>query len=146
MINTIDEHSDHVKMYDFLKRLLTLIDKEKDPELLCFIFELKLLYFLGYGIRFTGCNQCDEDINLVYSIRNGGLICKRHLEPLEESFDLEITDKIKMLYYTDINEYQPLVLSKNERILMRHIIDVTFSDFIGYQSKSRSILKQIKKY
>ena len=146
VINTIDEQSNHSKMYDFLKRLLYRIDKESDPEILSFIFELKLLSFLGYGIRFNGCNQCDEGINLVYSVRNGGLICRRHLEPLEEAYDLEITQKIKELYYMDINQYFEIPLSKNERIMIRHIIDVTFDDFIGYHSKSRTILKQIKKY
>ena len=43
--NTISEDSDHKKMFDFLKRLLLLFNNGSNPEILSFIFELKLLYF-----------------------------------------------------------------------------------------------------
>ena len=142
----IDENNDHPKMYQFLKRLLTLFDQQFDPEILSFIFELKLLHFLGYGLRFSGCSLCEENDNLVYSIRNGGLICRKHLEPLEEHFDSDIYMKINELYRMDISDLKTFEFTKNERIMIRHIIDVTYSDFTGYQSKSRSIIKQIKKY
>ncbi len=143
---TIDEENDHPKMFKFLKKLLTLFDQQFDPEILSFIFELKLLHFLGYGLRFKGCNICEENLNLVYSIRSGGLICRKHLEPFEEHFDSEIYSKIKDLYYMDISNLTVVELSRNQRIMIRHILDVTYSDFISYQSKSRSIIKQIKKY
>lgn len=142
----IDEENDHVKMFDFLKRLLRLFNQNIDPELLSFIFELKLLHFLGYGLRFQKCSICEETRNLVYSIRYGGVICKRHLEPLEETFDEHIYSKINALYVMDINHLQEINLSQNERIMIRHIIDTTYSDYISYTTKSRSIIKQIKKY
>ena len=144
--STIDEENDHPKMFQFLKRLLTLFDQQFDPEILSFIFELKLLHFLGYGLRFSGCGVCEEKNNLVYSIRSGGLICPKHLETFEEHFDKDIYMKINELYRMDISDLKVLDYSRNQRIMIRHIIDVTYSDFIGYQSKSRAIIKQIKKY
>ncbi len=145
-VNVIDQENDHPKMYDFLKRLLSKFNEGFDPEILSFIFELKLLHFLGNGIRFKSCSICDENRNLVYSIRYGGVVCKRHLEPLEEHFDEAIYQKIFSLYYMDINHFKQPDLSKNERIMIRHIIDTTYTDYISYRTKSRGIIKQIKKY
>lgn len=145
-VSVIDEENDHVKMFDFLKRLLRLFNKQFDPEILSFIFELKLLHFLGYGLRFNQCSICGETDFLVYSIRYGGVVCKKHLEPLEEHFDEVIYQKIKQLYYMDINQLKTVEISRNERIMIRHILDITYSDYISFQSKSRSIIKQIKKY
>lgn len=143
---TIDEYSDHVKMFDFLKRLFSLFNQGYNPETLTFVFELKLLYFLGYGLHFKGCSVCDDHDDLVYSISNGGLICRKHLKEHQEFFDDSIYNTIKTLYYTDINEYQDIELSKNERIMLRHIIDMTIDEFISYKTKSREIMKQIMKY
>ena len=144
--NVIDDHNDHVKMYDFIKRLLDLFNQELDPELLTFIFELKLLHFLGYGLHFKSCSICDNPENLVYSISDGGLVCRHHLPNGRQFFDEYTYSKIKELYYMDINKYNKVELSKSERIMMRHIIDVTYEEFICYKTKSRGILKQIKKY
>ena len=142
---TVDEHNDHIKMFDFLVRILNLFNQELDPEILSFIFELKLLYFLGYGINFKKSEDCDES-EMVYSISDGGLICRSQITPNRGFYEEDIYNVIKYLYYVDINTYKEFDLPQNERIMVRHIIDTTYEEFIGYHSKSRSILKQIKKY
>jgi DNA repair protein RecO (recombination protein O) len=146
VIHTIDDQNDHPKMFDFLRRLLRLYQEDYDPELLSFIFELKLLYFLGYGLRFTGCSLCQENNHLVYHIGSGGLVCKSHLDAFTDSYEEDVYTLIKDLYYTDINDLKFPQIDKNKRIIIRHILDVTYADFVSYQSKSRQILKQIKKY
>lgn len=143
---TIDEYSNHEKMFHFIERLMMMYDSGLDAEVLTFIFEMKLLYFLGYGINFKGCQLCDENIDLVYSISDGGLICRRHKKDVLEVFDEDIYDVLKYLYYIDIDHYKEIELSKNMRIMVRHIIDVTYEEFVSFKTKSRGILKQIKKY
>ena len=142
----IGEDNDHVKMFDFIQRLLKMFDQGIDAEVLTFIFEMKLLYFLGYGLNFRGCQVCDDPIDVVYSISDGGLICRRHLKDYSEAFDEDIYTVLRQLYYMDINNYVELDLSKNLRIMIRHIIDVTYVEFVTFKTKSRGILKQIKKY
>jgi DNA repair protein RecO (recombination protein O) len=144
-IGTISEENDHPKMYGFLKRLLKQMDNQIDPERLSFIFELKLLHFLGYGLNFKGCSQCDNK-DLYFSVSDGGLTCKAHIMPNSAYFDYDIYIKLYELYYMNIDEYKDISLTKNETIMIRHIIDLLYDEFIGFQSKSRSILKQIKKY
>lgn len=141
----IDQQSDHQKMYNFLKRLANKMNEGFDSETASIIFELKLLHFLGYGLNFKGCSQCDN-IDLVFSVSDGGLICKRHAMPNSAVFDDQIYNKIKSFYFMNIDEYYNVELSHNERIMVRHILDLLYDEYIGYKSKSRSILKQIKKY
>ncbi len=144
--HVIDEHNDHTKMYSFLVRLLRMFNNEIDPELLTFIFELKLLHFLGYGINFKSCNICAKQEDLVYHVSDGGLICRSHLKQNQECYEADIYLILKDLYYMDINQYNTIELSKNHRVMIRHIIDMTYEEFIGFTSKSREILKQIIKY
>lgn len=143
---TIDEYSDHAKMFDFVTRLLLLFNEGIDAETLTFIFELKLLYFLGYGLNFRGCQVCSESKDLVYSVSDGGLICRKHIKDYSEAFDSDVYSVLKALYYMDINQYITLDISKNLRIMIRHIIDISFDEFVSYKTKSRGILKQIIKY
>ena len=143
--HVIDHQSNHQKMYNFMERLMKMMNEGMDAEIISIIFELKLLHFLGYGLNFKGCNQCDSD-DLVFSVSDGGLICKRHMMPNSATFDEDIYTKMKAFYYMNIDQYYIVNLSHNERIMMRHILDLLYDEYVGYKSKSRLILKQIKKY
>ena len=142
---TIDQHSDHKKMYHFIERLMKLMNQGIDAEIISIIFEMKMLHFLGYGLNFKGCTQCEND-DLVFSVSDGGLICKRHVMLKSATFDKQIYEKIKAFYFIDIDKFYKIELTQSERIMTRHILDLLYDEYIGYKSKSRSILKQIKKY
>ena len=124
---------------------MKLMNNQIDVEILTIIFELKLLHFLGYGLNFRGCTQCDST-DLVFSVSDGGLICNLHAMPNSAIFDEQIYSKLKAFYFMDIDKYYEIELTHNERIMIRHILDLLYDEFVGYKSKSRSILKQIKKY
>lgn len=144
--NTISEDLNHEKMYSFLKRLLELFEQKNDPELLTFIFELKLLFFLGNGLNFKACSVCSKKSDLVFSIDFGGLICRDHLD-INQSYYNETTYKImKYLYYLDIEDYDNIEITQNERVEIRHIINIIYDQYISYSSKSLKIIKQLQKY
>ena len=133
-------------MFDFLKRLFILFNDQYDPEILSFIFELKLLYFIGYGLNFKQCNICNKNENLVFSIDSGGLVCKEHLTLNQQSYDSAIFLLLSKMYYTDINKYENQEVSKNDRVIIRHIIDQLFEQYVSFKTKSRNILLQLQKY
>lgn len=143
--SVIDQQSNHQKMYHFLIRLMEMMNNGINPEKLSFIFELKLLHFLGYGLNFKGCSQCDS-VDLSFSVSDGGLACKSHISPNSATFDKEIYEKLKLFYFINIDEYFDVELSHTENIMIRHILDLLYDEYVGYKSKSRNILKQIKKY
>ncbi|QMS85908.1 DNA repair protein RecO [Candidatus Xianfuyuplasma coldseepsis] len=144
--NTIPEDSDHEKMFQFLQKVFDKMNRESDPEVLSFIVELKLLYFLGTGLHFNNCVICGNMDHLVFHISSGGLICNHHLEGIQIGYEKDVYQWLKDLYYIDITMNNIPDIEGNYRILIRHIIDALYDEFVGYHSKSRTILKQIKKY
>ena len=142
--NTISEDLDHSKMFSFLNRLFLLFNEKYDSEILSFIFELKLLFFLGYGLNFKKCNVCDDNINLVFCVDSGGLICKEHLSFNQESFDSDIYNILRELYYIDINKYKELKITDNQKVIIRHIVDLLFDQYVSFSTKSRKILLQLQ--
>lgn len=144
--NTIPADSDHLKLYSFVKKIFLLLDQGIDPEALSFIFELKLLYFLGYGLNFRDCNICSSKDNLVFSTENGGLVCSEHLTINQQSYGPLVYVHLMTLYFIDVNTTEIPILEQNDKTIIRHIIDVLYQDYVGYKTKSRGIIKQIQKY
>ena len=50
------------------------------------------------------------------------------------------------LYIIDIDKTEIPIYEYNNKVIIRHIIDVLYSDYVGYKTKSRGIIKQIQKY
>lgn len=144
--NAIPTDSDHNKLYSFVKKLFLLFDEGIDPEVLSFIFELKLLYFLGYGLNFKECNICSSKDNLVFSVEYGGLVCSEHLKANQVGYDALVYVNIIKLYVIDISKEEIPLLQKKDKVIIRHIIDVLYQDYVSYKTKSRGIIKQIMKY
>ncbi|MFK5884090.1 MAG: DNA repair protein RecO [Candidatus Izemoplasma sp.] len=144
--NTISDDLDHHKMYNFVIRLLTLFEALIDPEILTFIFELKLLHFLGNGLNFKACSICSKTDNLVFSIDYGGLVCSEHLDTHQERFNAQTYNIIKKLYYIDIDEYYNIEIDKFARVKIRQIINQFYDQYVSYRSKSLRIIKQLQKY
>lgn len=144
--NTITDDSDHEKMYHFITRLLQKVEHTLSYRIYTFIFELKLLHFLGYGLRFNGCSLCEQPEHLVFSISHGGLVCQRHLDSHTHSYDESYYSVLKYLYYVDIDTDIQVELDESEYIVIRHIIDVMYDEFVSFQTKSMKIIKQFEKY
>lgn len=144
--NVVDELADHEKMFKFLYRLFKDMNEGADPEIISFIFELKLLYLIGYGLNFTKCNICEANDNLVFNVSSGGLVCQKHLDYNQEGYDSDVYRIISDLYYINLSEDELPKLTDNYRSILRHIIDMLYDEFVSFKSKSLTIIKQIKKY
>jgi len=144
--NTIPEDSNHPKMFQFIKKIATKLNEGIDAETISLIFELKLLYFLGYGLNLKQCNICNLQEDLVFSVEHGGLVCRNHLSLQQNSYDQDMTQVISILYGIDLDQQTVPVLDKNRKVIIRHIVDLLFNDYLGYKTKSRSIIEQFQKY
>ena len=144
--NVISEDLNHVKMFGFLEKIFRKINSGDDYEVVTFSFELKLLHFIGYGLNFKECNICGNSNDLVFNVSNGGLICKEHLNYNDLSYDVDIYNYLKFLYYIDLDKHDLPEITNPERVIIRNIIDMLFDEFVSFKTKSRKIIKQIKKY
>ena len=52
--SAISDDLNHEKMFQFLEKLFKKMNEGTDSATLSFIFELKLLHFVGYGLNFKG--------------------------------------------------------------------------------------------
>ena len=143
--HVISDDLDHKKMFQFLKKLFVQMNQTSQPDILSFIFELKLLYFVGYGLNLATCHICNDNENLVFHVSNGGLVCEKHLEFKQERYDEGIYSFIKTLYYIDLDKEKLPEIDKPIKTIIRHIIDMLYDEFISFKTKSREILKQIEK-
>ncbi|MCF7926059.1 MAG: DNA repair protein RecO [Candidatus Izimaplasma sp.] len=144
--HTIDQTSDHAKMYHFVDKVYNLLNTGKDPEILSFIFELKLLYFLGYGLNFKECMVCGKSTNLVFHPSSGGVTCKTHLNPSNFTLLKTTYRQMQYLYLIDVDKHALPTITQKDRITIRQTIDILYSEFISFNTRARKILKQIKKY
>ncbi|MBN2604436.1 MAG: DNA repair protein RecO [Bacilli bacterium] len=144
--HTIPEDSNHQKMFLFLLKITNKLNEGTDAETLSFIFELKLLYFLGYGINLKQCNICNRNEDLVFSIEHGGLVCKSHLTSQQHSYEQDIIEVMSTLYGIDLDRAPIPMLEKNMKVIIRNIIDIMYHDYLGFKTKSRSIIEQFQKY
>lgn len=144
--NVISEDLNHQKMYAFLDKVFIMLDDGYNSELLTFIFELKLLYFIGYGLNFKRCSICNDNEELVFNVSAGGLVCKKHLRFNDLSYGIDMYDYLIKLYYIDLDKDELPSINKPERVIIRNIIDMLFDEFVSFKTKSRLIIKQIKKY
>jgi len=144
--NTISDDLDHPKMFQFLEKLFTKMNQNEPPDILSFIFELKLLHFIGYGLNFSKCSICEDNENLKFSPTNGGLVCSKHLEFTEIGYGSDIYLILKALYYIDITKQEIPVISNALKTIIRNIIEMLYDEFVSFKTKSRKIIKQIEKY
>jgi len=144
--HTISDDLDHQKMYQFIQKVFRMMNDGYDSEILSFIFELKLLFFLGNGLHLQACAECGTTENLRFHISSGGLVCPEHLEMNQQVYGEDIYSILQNLYYIDVDKNIFPSIESNVRIIIRHIIDLLYVEFVGFSSKSREILTQIKKY
>ncbi len=144
--NVVDENNNHIKMFSFINRLLSLYNDGIDPEVLTFIFELKLLYFLGYGLNFKHCVFCDEIESLLFSPIDGGLCCSKHQKESYHYYQYEVFKIVYDLYYIDIDKGVNIEIDVHKRHQIRNMIDDMIKEFLSYHSSARKIIKEHIKY
>lgn len=144
--NVISDDLNHEKMFMFLEKVFRKMDEGLESSVLSFIFELKLLHFIGYGLNFKGCNICSENDALVFNPSSGGLTCRKHLNFNDPAYEKDIYTLLHMLYIIDIEKMDLPEIDLPTKAIVRNIIDMLYDEFISFKTKSRDILKQIEKY
>ena len=65
--------------FDFLRALLSEIEKILDSRIVFWYFLLKLSSYLGFKPEFSSCSNCDRSMaseEVVFSIQEGAVICQ----------------------------------------------------------------------
>lgn len=137
------EH-DHEKLYNFLIKILGLVEANEDYIPYIYMLELKLLYLLGVNPNLKTCNVCGTEQDLVFSVVDGSVFCIKHA-PIG-SYPYEILKYIRSLYYFDLSKDTIPILDFKLIKEVRYLLDNYYEYHLNYRSKTRKMLKGLIGY
>lgn len=132
------EH-DHLKLYNFLLKILDKIDEETDYIPYINMLELKLLYLLGVNPEFKECVICKRTDGLNFSVKSGGMTCAEHFDG-GTIYDTKTINVLQQLYYYDLQNPEKINISQENIKNLRLLIDRYYEYHLNYRSNSRKIL------
>jgi len=74
----IAPEDDHKKLLGLLMKVFERIDQDPDPLKYLALFQLKCLYFLGFGLHLKKCAICDQQTHLGYDLYHLETRCETH--------------------------------------------------------------------
>ncbi|WP_099158537.1 DNA repair protein RecO [Virgibacillus ndiopensis] len=136
-------------LYEQLYQTLTWIAENENSDIPVMMYELKLFVKGGFAPIVDRCVNCGNKESLfLFSIVEGGLLCKRCLHIDTES--IRLPDTIARLFhlFTSVGlERIGKISLKNENILLlRQILDAYYDRYGGYFLKTKKFLKQLDKF
>jgi DNA repair protein RecO (recombination protein O) len=137
---TVSKEDDHPKLFQFIIKWINTLKMSDNPLELSLIFDLKMLYFLGYGLQFKTCHVCHSETGLYLDMFTGMVSCKAHTDFSHQTLDEEAFKPLHYYLYVDILDYSPLTLSKETFVRLMQLLDQLFKDQVGIARKSKKIL------
>ncbi len=141
-----DEIQNTELFYEFVLKMLNLLNNTNNPYTVSLIFEIKLLYLLGVSPELRMCVLCKnkEITDAVFSIYNGGIICNNH-QINNYELDSLCTNALKLMYFIKPDkideEFLKLVSEYTNRI--SNVIDKFYEKHLDFYSKAKKIIKEI---
>lgn len=135
-------------LFELLYQSLHDIEEGLDPEVLTFIFEMKMLDVAGIKPQVNGCVQCGDTEGLrAFSLREGGLLCMncQHVDP----YPLHITETtaklLRLFLYMDLKRLGNISLKKETRKELKAVISAYYDEYSGLALKSKRFLEQLER-
>ncbi len=139
----VSDHDDHQKLFQFIKKVLDALSLSDSPLEILNVFELKFLYFLGYGIQFNRCSACSKVEPLFFDSHSGMVFCEEHLEHHQHALDKEAFAPLQYFLHVDIEKFKPLNLDKQKHQRLQAIIDDLYDVHLSARPKAKKILKSL---
>lgn len=130
-------------LYHLYINTILKIDEGLNPKILCNIFELKVLDYLGVGINFNSCAKCGTSKNIItINPDEGGYICK-DCYTNEKYYDEKTIKMLRMYYLVDISSISDLKISDEVINNINNFINVYYDRYTGLYLKSKKFLETI---
>ncbi|MFW5864978.1 MAG: DNA repair protein RecO [Candidatus Izemoplasmataceae bacterium] len=136
----VSKEDDHPKLFNFLIKCFNALKKTNDALELSLLFDLKMLYFLGYGLNFNQCHVCASKDDLYLDTFTGMVSCKMHFDNPHVALNQDTFMPLKYLLYADVTTYESLALPQEASLRLMKIIDQLFVDHLGLKRKSKTLL------
>lgn len=136
----------------FLFQLLSLtfryLDEGRDPEILCRIFESKMLRLAGITPHLHSCANCGKEKEpYSFSVSSGGLLCPdcSSVDPHAISVTAGTWKLLRLFQIFDLQRLGDIQVKDSTRSQLRHVLHRFMDEHLDFRLKSRSFLEQLEK-
>lgn len=130
-------------VYDIFISSLKKIDEGMNPMIICNIFEIKMLDYLGVGINLECCNSCGSNKNIVtISADLGGYICKCCYKG-EYVYDAKTIKMIRMYKLVNIDSISDIKINETISKEINRFLGIYYERFTGLYLKSKKFLQEL---
>ncbi len=139
------KHSKETAIYDLLITTILKINDGLDEEAFTYLYELKLLDFLGIRPQVEGCAICGNRTNIVtISILDGGYVCQNcyHGGTIYSRKTIQL---VRMFLLVDLKQITKLDVKKDTKKELNEFITEYYDEYSGLYLKSRGFLKNLMK-
>ncbi|WP_409301742.1 DNA repair protein RecO [Peribacillus sp. SCS-155] len=143
---SVEDKKPNPFLFELLFQTLSYINEGYDPEVLKFIFEMKMLPVIGLNPVLDRCAVCGEtEGEFSFSIKEGGFICHRCLE--KDRFHMKISPAtvklLRLFYFFDLSRLGNISIKTETKKEIQKVIDAYYEEYSGLHLKSKKFLKQM---
>lgn len=142
----VEEGSGSPFLYNLLYKTLQAINEGKDPEVMMFIYQLKMVDFLGIKPFLDGCETCGgTNGDFVFSIKRAGFLCNScvHRDPYPIQISPQALKILRLLYYVDIDRLGNISVKKDTKEEIKKVLTIYYEEYSGLYMKSLKFLNQL---
>ena len=135
-------------LFHFLEQALTLLNKEKDAEIITNIFEIQLLNRFGISPNWTHCVCGETKGRFDYSSKYSGVLCERHWSSDEHRYHAnpKAIHFIRLFSSISYDKIQTITLKTETKTAIRVTIDELYDEYVGIRLKSKKFIDQMKNW
>jgi DNA repair protein RecO (recombination protein O) len=133
-------------LFGWIKQALEYIDHGIDPEVITFLFELKMMKTAGIVPELSKCVSCGAtEGDFSFSISEGGFLCGRcaYKDPYRMRISPSAVRLLHMFYNFDLARLGNVSLKKETKRELRILFDAYMEEYSGIYLKSKKFLKQL---
>jgi DNA repair protein RecO (recombination protein O) len=139
----LTDHDDHQKLFTFVEKVLHAINTTTTPREILMVFELKFLYYLGYGINFNHCAVCKREDTLVFDVHQSMCFCEAHKTPSQDTLNAKSFAPLKYYLHCDITQFESQHINKDTTAYLDTVISSLYDMHLNARPKAKTILKTI---
>ncbi|WP_042355017.1 DNA repair protein RecO [Bacillus rubiinfantis] len=141
-----DEKKPNPYHFELLYQTLHLMNEGYDPDILMYIYEMKMLNVIGLYPVLNQCSVCGEASGrFSFSIREGGFICHRCLEkdPYHFKISAATVKLLRLFYYFDLSRLGSISVKDTTKKELKMVISAYYEEYSGLRLKSKKFLDSI---
>lgn len=135
------------QLYRLLLQLLVYLEKDRHPEMLTRIFELRMLNIAGYRPVFQHCVNCrSQSLPVRVSVIQGGFLCSEcwQLDPRSLSISEAVAKILPLLQEIDLRRLGKIQVRVDTEQQVKRVVKAFTDEYIEGEFKTRKMIDQLK--